>query len=194
MPRVLITDAIGVDVDHLDVPGSMTIGNDAATDTLEVVAAVSSDLIPDGNGTRSLGSPTAQWNIHGSVTDGVTETQSVAFTHTLGAAGEYITVWTYPAADYVGGHLKVYIRDGSNSGIAEYLFLNNTTVGVGGASITHIKRHNLNNQTIDSNQRAEVVAGGGSPDFVRLEVQSGTGGSGTDLDIMVTIELVKEVS
>ncbi len=189
MGRVLITDAIGIDVDHLDIPGSVTIGNDSATDTLEVLAGISSDLIPDGNGTRNLGSPTAQWNIHGSVTNGVTETFSVEFPHTLGAAGEYITVWTYIAADYVGGTLKVYIRDGTNSGIAEYLFLNNTTVGLGGASITHIKRHNLNTQTIATNQSASVVSG--PPDFVQLEVQSGSGDADDVLDVKVSIELIK---
>ena len=117
--------------DIAQLPGSLVIGDDPATDTLTVNALLTTDLVPDGDGTRSLGSPSAQWKVHGTVIDGITENFSQAFEHTLSGSNEYFTVWTYIAADYVGGTMKVYVKkkDSNNYGIAEYLFLNSTTIG-----------------------------------------------------------------
>jgi len=152
MPRVLITDAIGIDIDHLDVPGSMTIGNDEATDTLEVTASIASDLTPDVNLTRNLGhsgdgtpGTERQWaEVH--------QLASVyscgrvfceQFTHTTSTAvQENIEVLVYTASDFVGGRITVHMKaqGTSNSEIGEYVFATDETLQsgnidkIGGAS------------------------------------------------------------
>ena len=47
--------------DTFTVEGNTTLGN-ANTDTVNVVAQIASDLIPDGNGTRNLGSADNAWS------------------------------------------------------------------------------------------------------------------------------------
>ncbi len=140
MGRVLITDAIGIDVDHLDIPGSVTIGNDSATDTLEVLAGITSDLVPDGNLTRNLGSEGTgtpgterRWqNVHQNATVfscGRMFCEEFTHTTTITAVND-IQVLVYTASDFVGGRITVHMKEQgtSNSEIAEYVFATDETL------------------------------------------------------------------
>jgi hypothetical protein len=178
--------------DITQLPGSLTIGDDPASDTLGVNALLTTDLVPDGDLTRKLGSPSAQWKVYGTVTDGVVETHSGRFQHTVsggGGAGDAIDVFDYVAADFVGGTMKVHLAEQgtNNSGIAEYLFLNNTDAGGTGGSIEITDRRNLNTQTIDNNQDAAVVGAD-----VHLYIQHTLNSNGTILDGVYSVELLRK--
>jgi hypothetical protein len=64
--QINLLDNVSITGD-LDVTGNLTIGGnitigDAATDTLSIVAAVTSDIIPQTNNLYNLGSPLKNWN------------------------------------------------------------------------------------------------------------------------------------
>ena len=64
--QINLLDNVNITGD-LDVTGNLTIGGnitigDAATDTLSIVAAVTSDIIPQTNNLYNLGSPLKNWN------------------------------------------------------------------------------------------------------------------------------------
>jgi hypothetical protein len=64
--QINILDDVSI-TGNLDVTGNLTIGGnitigDAATDTLSIVAAVASDIIPQTNNLYNLGSPLKNWN------------------------------------------------------------------------------------------------------------------------------------
>ena len=64
--QINLLDNVSITGD-LDVTGNLTIGGnitigDAATDTLSIVAAVASDIIPQTNNLYNLGSPLKNWN------------------------------------------------------------------------------------------------------------------------------------
>ena len=143
MGRVLITDAIGIDIDHLDIPGSVTIGNDGATDTLEVLAGITTDLIPDANLTRNLGSEGTgtpgterRWqNVHQNAavfSCGRMFCEQFTHTTTLTLVNN-IQVLVYTASDFVGGRITVHMKaqGSSNSEIAEYVFATDETLQSG---------------------------------------------------------------
>ena len=173
MGRVLITDAIGIDIDHLDVPGSMTIGNDGATDTLEVVAGIASDLIPDANLTRNLG--------HGGDGNPGTERQWAEvhqlasvyscgrvfceqFEHTTSTAvQENIEVLVYTASDFVGGRITVHMKaqGSTNTGIREYVFATNETLETGMIDLIGGAQAFTGTQPLDSGCSVTHVAASG---------------------------------
>lgn len=208
MPRVLITDAIGVDVDHLDVPGSLTVGNDRATDTMEVVASVSSDLVPDANLSRNLGfggtgtpGTERQWQeVH----------QNAAvftcgrmfcnqFTHTTSTAvQEDIEVVVYNASDFVAGRVTVWLRaqGTSNSGIREYVFASDETSQTAQMDLIGGAQASTGTQPLDVGVGVTYVpAGGGSQAqfvyFVQNVNDAGTFPIGTTFEGKVVVWLLE---
>jgi hypothetical protein len=77
------------------------------------------------------------------------ERVEITFEHTLsGTSKESIQVYTYPCGDWLGGTMIVYAKvlSTGDSGVAEYLFVNNVTTGGDpgdGASIEMTDRRHL---------------------------------------------------
>ena len=155
----------------------MTIGNDEATDTLEVVAGIASDLTPDANLTRNLGhsgdgtpGTERQWaEVHqlASVYScGRVFCEQFTHTTTLTLVNN-IEVLVYTASDFVGGRITVHMKaqGSSNSEIAEYVFATDETLQsgnidkIGGASAS------TGIGPIDAGCGVTYVAGG-NPQFV----------------------------
>ena len=69
MGNSLITQSNTVQTPHsasfksnLSVEGNTTLGNDAASDTINVIGRFSSDLVPNSDGVRNLGTSSLEWN------------------------------------------------------------------------------------------------------------------------------------
>lgn len=74
--------SLGTAADTVTVPGSTVIGTNNA-ETVTVNAKVNSAVIPDGDGTRDLGSAAAQWNIYSA---------TATFTTITGPAASDLTI------------------------------------------------------------------------------------------------------
>jgi hypothetical protein len=173
MARVLITDAIGIDIDHLDIPGSVTIGNDETTDTLEVVAGIASDLIPDSTLTRNLGhggdgSPGSerQWaevhQVAGVFTCGRVFCEQFSHTTSITVQND-IEVLVYTASDFVGGRITVHMKaqGSSNTGIREYVFATDETLQSGMIDLIGGAQAFTGTQPLDSGASVTYVAASG---------------------------------
>ncbi len=143
---VLVTDIA-------QLPGSLTIGDDPASDTLTVNALLASDVVPDGTGTRILGNPGARWDMFGNrlyvedlrgpASHDVANT-IVGYTLTgIGPTPDTIEVFTFDGLLYRGGTMTVYVEDNAAAGAktvgtAEYTFINDPS-DLTGADITFIR-------------------------------------------------------
>ena len=179
MGRTIVVDGVGRDVGTLELPGSVQIGNDPAEDTLEVVALVASDIVPDGNGTRNLGtlSPVrSAWAmvLANQIEHEYTFTTSELFQHgpTTGLV-ETIEVYRYDADLYVGGEMTVWMTEDdlspSGTSVKKYVFVNDATQGIidiiGGAQAV-IGVNPL------SSTAAATFDGSGTPNVIKLTVDN----------------------
>ena len=58
---------IGTEADTVTIPGSTVVGATNA-EAVSVIAKVNTDIIPDSDASRNLGSPSARWILHASAT------------------------------------------------------------------------------------------------------------------------------
>lgn len=96
------------------ITGNLTIG-DAATDTVTVTADVASNLIPDGNDTRSLGAAGTEWAAL--FVDNITATSDVLISGNLTVSGDVIQA-NSTSVNFEDTLLQLGVpRDGSTNNI-----------------------------------------------------------------------------
>lgn len=94
---------LGTAADTVTVVGSTVVGQDA-NETVAVNAKVNTDIIPDSDASRNLGSPSARWILHASATTFgslSTNTMTTSGTSDLTLSASQDIVMT-PASGYVG--------------------------------------------------------------------------------------------